>query len=830
MKQSSFGEWLKGKRKGLDFSREEFAKHTGYSSATIRKIENNERRPSEQFVVQLADILNIPQSEREAFLRFARGNSESAPVEKSEYQPWRALDKPPRSNIPATTTSLIAREQEILLVREYLSREDIRLVTLMGPPGIGKTRLSIEVARASLHDFPYGVFFVGLALLNDPNLIPSAIIQALGHMESGNGSPEDQLKKSIGEKQMLVVLDNCEHLIEGLTAIVSDLLSTCSNLRIFATSRESFRIPGEWLYPVPAFDIPVESEMINFDNASQYPAIMLFLDRARAVRPDFKLTPDNVHTIARICAHLDGLPLVIELMAARMRLMSPQALLERMSDQFVLTADGMRAPSERQKTLQNAINWSYNLLPPEQQRLFAYLSVFSGGFTLDAADAMFSRTFTGQSISNLVTSLLDKSLLQPSLARNTSSEARYTMLVTIQEFARERLLEMGEITITRNLHLAYFCKFAEQAGSQLRGSGQLEWLNRLDADYDNIRVALNWAQANSAIVEGLRIVTELQWYWIWRFHIQEPITTLDHLLTQPVPNSQIQALARGHRLVGVLKWNSSNKSQSEMHFKESERLSLLLGDEGKVDLAWARHLHHNFTQNAISKSPFQIRQRYDDVLKLFQESGIPWETADMLSDMGRELARTDDFIATRQVLEQSLRLYQECGDMISASKTQTLLAYLALDQGNYSEARVQLEEILYFYRQAHLYFYIDMPLWMLGVIAIHDGDYPRAKEWYTECLLFDLQIGLPRQVAECFIGFAGIANAEQHYERSVQLLGAGIAQAEERANPLETVDQVEYKRLTTLLCEEVGDEKFEGLAAMGRSMTMDQAIEYALND
>lgn len=245
MEQQSFGSWLKLKRKALDLTREDLAKQVGYSAATIRKIEDEERHPSTQVVERLAEILKIPQNERTDFLRFARGDLKSAPVEIDETLPWRTSGKSPRSNIPATATSLIAREQELSLVREYLTKDDIRLVTLMGPPGIGKMRLSIEVARASSHDFPDGVFFVPLALLDNPNSIPSAIIQVLGYMENGHLSVEDQLVKGIGDKRMLIVLDNCEHLIDALAAFAFGILSACSRLKMLATSRESFRIPGE---------------------------------------------------------------------------------------------------------------------------------------------------------------------------------------------------------------------------------------------------------------------------------------------------------------------------------------------------------------------------------------------------------------------------------------------------------------------------------------------------------------------------------------------------------------------------------------------------------
>ena len=347
MEEHSFGYWLRLRRKALDLTQDALADRVGCSVGMIRKIESEERRPSAQIVERLAQIFSIPQEEQTALLRFARGELRSTPAETEEHFPWHTTIKSTRTNLPATVTSFIGREQEIAEVRNYLSSPNIRLVTLIGPPGIGKTRLSIEAGRASLSDFPEGVYFVALALLDDPNSIASAIIQALGYMESGDNAPDDQLKESIGQKQMLIVLDNCEHLIEEIASIASRLLSSCPRLKMLATSRESFRIPGEWLYPIPAFDIPKESNAIDLDSASNFPALMLFVERARAVRPDFKLTADNVQTIAAICAHLDGLPLVIELIAARMRLMSPQALLERLSAQFVLTADGMRAPSER---------------------------------------------------------------------------------------------------------------------------------------------------------------------------------------------------------------------------------------------------------------------------------------------------------------------------------------------------------------------------------------------------------------------------------------------------------------------------------------------------
>jgi len=822
----SFGEWLKRQRMGRGLTQEQLARQIGCAAITLRKIEAEERKPSAEIVDQLINILEIPQSEKDNFLKFARGDWTKAPGENSTTKPWQAT-KSTRTNLPTSLTSFIGREKELAEVVDLLAQH--RLVTLMGPGGMGKTRLSIEAARPLLSEFPDGVFFVALAPLSDPNLTARAVVQALGFVEDASRSAEQQLREGIGNKHILLVVDNCEHLIEGVAALVTDLLSSCPRIKMIATSRESLRIPGEWVYTVPALGIMSdENKPFDLETASKSPMLMLFAERARAVRSDFALAADNLSIVSSICMHLDGLPLAIELIAARMRLMPPQALLERLSGQFILNADGMRSTSERQKTLNHAIRWSYELLNEAEQKLFAYLSVFSGGFTLDAVEAMFAGNFPEKSVSNIIASLLDKSLLQRALKHEARTDARYTILVTIQEFAWERLLELGEETEIRNRHLTYFCELAEKARTELHRPQQIVWLDRLDEDYDNIRNALNWAQASGAIAQGLHLATDLQWFWLWRAHLQEPILALENLLAQPMPADQIQLYARGHRVIGILQLNLGNNISAEAHTRESERLCLLLGAEGKVELALSRLLLNNFTRRAIAETPIQIHQRYDEILEAFQETGDEWMTAEIFFKMGLDLGRSGDLIGSHQAMEQSLRLFRECGDSIGASYANTAEANRASNEENYAEARAQVEEKLRFYRQARLNFYIDVPLWTLGVIALREGDFTGAKERYRECLLFDQQIGLRRQNAECFIGFAGIATAEKRFERAAQLMGAGEAEVESRGIPLENHDQIELQRLKTLLREELGDAKFEAHASQGRAMTMDQAIAFAL--
>src|SRR5262245_32734605 len=319
MEEHSFGYWLRLRRKALDLTQDALADRVGCSVGMIRKIESEERRPSAQIVERLAEIFSIPQGEQTAFLRFARGELRSLSGETDEHFRWHTTIKSTHTNLPGTVTSFIGREREIMEIRDYLSSSNIRLVTLIGPPGIGKTRLSIESARAALSDFPDGVFFVALAPLDDPSLIAQTIAHSLGYVGAMKISTEEQLKEGIGDKQLLLVLDNCEHLIEEVAVLASGLLEACLRIKMIATSRETLRIPGEWLYAVPAFDLPASDEFTDVSSAAIHPALTLFSERARAVQSDFALNPDNLQTIASICAQLDGLPLAIELIAARIR-------------------------------------------------------------------------------------------------------------------------------------------------------------------------------------------------------------------------------------------------------------------------------------------------------------------------------------------------------------------------------------------------------------------------------------------------------------------------------------------------------------------------------
>ena len=785
MEQHSFGHWLRLKRKVLDLTREELAERVGYSAATIRKIEDEERHPSVQIVERLAEVFNIPPTDQSAFLRFARGDWKSAPTDTKEVSPWQNSNGSTRSNLPATTTSLIGREKEIQEVGEYLAKENIRLVTLLGPPGIGKTRLSIEAARAVLPDFPDGVFFVALALLDDPTLIASAVVQALGFMEAGNLPADKQLEVGIGEKQMLIVLDNCEHLIEGVASLASFLLSACSHLKILSTSRESVRILGEWLYPVPAFDLPAESSSMDMETASKFPALTLFAERARAVRPDFVLEGENIKMVSAICAQLDGLPLAIELIAARMRFMSPQTLLNRLSGQFVLTADGMRAASARQKTLHNAIDWSYNLLPPEEQQLFAYLSVFWGGFTLEAVESMLSRKIPEKPMPNLIASLLDKSLLKLIPDSEASSEVRYTMLVTIQEYARERLREMREETEIRNKHLTYFLDVAENASKEMRGPNQVEWLHRLIGLRDNFRAALDWAIETGRTEAALQLVQRLHWFWF---------VHSDH-------NEARRALGRALALPNVAMYPEA----------QAEALTQLA--------------HHIWTQIG----PKQARPLVEQALSIARAHYDKQNTARSLSILGIILIRENNYSGAQSSLEESQALFQEVGDKWEYAHTVMGLALRAHDQNERALSLSLHEKALALFREIGDSYFQSFALDFVGILQVEQGDVKRGMIALREAMILARRLDSKHGIAGAMSRLAAAAERAGDLARAVHLYWAA-RNIWDSIGAWQENDEVQFEDWLAPCRAGLGESAFDEAVEEGRAMTIEQAIAYALED
>jgi predicted ATPase/DNA-binding XRE family transcriptional regulator len=783
LEQYSFGDWLRLKRKALDLTLEGLANRVGCSASTIRKLEEEERRPSAQIVGRLAEVFSIPQTERAAFLRFARGGLQSAPTGTKEEFPWQVSATPTRSNLPATVTSRVGRERELAEVHDYLSRDDIRLVSLIGPPGIGKTRLSIEAARLALPAFPDGTFFVALAPLDNSGLIAQTIAQSLGFVGATNLPVEEQLRQGIGDRHMLIVMDNCEHLVEDVARLAFDLLSACPRLTILATSREVLRVPGEWIYAVPAFEVPDENLLGDVKIAHTFPALSLFAERARAVQTEFALSVENLTTVCDICKKLDGLPLAIELIAARTRSLSPQVLLERLDTQFILTADGMRTVPARQKTLNNAIGWSYNLLSSYEQILFAYLSAYSGGFTLDMAEGTFRDSFTQRAVADLVISLFDKSLLQRSF--DSSGEAGYAMLATIQEFARQRLRETGQEATIRNWHLAYFLELAGQADRELRGPDQSKWLNQLNRMHDNLRVALDWAIETGQTEMALQMARRLWWFWCKRSEFSEGRQWLGRVLAMP----------------------------------DVSRFSESYGD------VLTQLAHHTWLQVGAEAAKLFIEQ----ALTIARVAGNPQTLANALMVFGLVLSSGENLDAARSALEESVTLFREVQDPWGNAVALMSLGFAAYKRDDPAKALELGERALLAFRELGDQYFQSACLYATGSLRAMQGDWDGGLAELRESLRLSRALGSRYEIAN---GLRRLADTEQHLghpARAVQLYWAA-------KNVYDSIgawrQESESKFAAYIeLCRVSSEEStFAEAVETGRVMTLEQALAYALEE
>ncbi len=558
----TFGGWLKQRRKDQGIGPDDFAELIGCSTITLLKVEAGERRPSRQVALLVAQLLHVPADEQEAFITFARtgqpatvSSTETTTQGKIEARsPWRATHLR-KSNLPHLLTPLIGREHDEAQVGALLLNTKVRLLTLTGAPGIGKTRMALQVASDALDHFEDGVFLVELAPVSDPGEVPAAAARALSLKESVSEPVEETLLAYVRERRMLLVLDNLEHLLDATPSIVK-LLEGCPWLKVLVTSREALHVRGERRYTVPPLAIPDKKEISapTPDTLAGYPSVELFVERAQAIAPDFELTAENAGDVAAICVGLDGLPLAIELAAANAGHFSPGEMKKALAKPLRLLTGGGRDLLPRQRTLRSAIEWSYSLLTTDEQTLFRRLGVFVGGFTAPAAEALWDAAWTRTPYTiNGDTDLASpmdilRSLEEKSLVKRESSTrgdgARYGLLETIREFAGEKLQKSGQVGEAHHVqmkHALYFMELAEEADSHLRGARQQEWLERLEEEHGNLLAALSWAGGHSekgsqsndigeavgAAEIGLRTAAALGHFWYVRGYFSEGRERLD---------------------------------------------------------------------------------------------------------------------------------------------------------------------------------------------------------------------------------------------------------------------------------------------------------------
>jgi predicted ATPase/transcriptional regulator with XRE-family HTH domain len=782
LKELSFGEWLRRQRMGKGMTREQLANQIGCAIITLRKIESEERRPSGQIVERIAEIFNIPTNERKKFQSFSRGDWVKAPSEERGEAPWQKHTQTPHTNLPASLTSLIGRGQELATISDYLSNPSVRLVTLIGSPGIGKTSLGLQTARAALSSFANGVFFVALAPLKDPGLIALTVVQTLGFVETADQVPLEHLKQGIGDKQMLIVLDNVEHLIERTATLISDLLSACPRLKILTTSREALRIPGEWQYFVSPLSIPEEVSSIDIATISQFSALMMFAERARAVRPDFALNADNIQTVATICTRLDGLPLAIELIAARIRWMSPGSLLSQMTDQFVLSADGMRAVSARQKTLNDAIGWSYNLLSVKEQTLLRRLAIFSGGWTLQAAQAVCSgKDIAAREIPALLMQLLNKSLVS---VRAQEHGERYQILEVIRQYAQKKLVEAHEEEQVRYHHLDFYMKLAEKGEQKVIGAEQAVWLERLESEMNNFRTGLRWGIENRPGA-GFRLVSAL---WLFLF--------------------------------------------IHSHFIEGRQwYDKALSLAGKASPLLRIRLLNGAASNAMGRGDFEQTKVFSDQgLALAREHANQRGIALALHHLGIAKTKQGDYKRAQALLEEGLVISRESGNWATADYILSDLGSLSQIQDNDEKASAYYEEALELDRKHGDKWMSSYGCGNLASLAYRRDDYSQAEAFTKQAIKLACEFGDRRHISYLMGQMGIIVLVRGKPEKAVRLISAAGALAESVGIVFDPEDRIEHDQAIAAIKAQLGEAAFEALQAEGRMMTMDQAIEFALQE
>ncbi|MGQ0550547.1 MAG: ATP-binding protein [Armatimonadota bacterium] len=742
-----------------------------------------------------------------------------APDLPTEFPPLKSLSALPH-NLPIQLTSFIGREREMAEVKRLLSTT--RLLTLTGAGGCGKTRLALQVAAEVLEDFADGVWFVELAALSDPAFVSQAVASALGVREQPGRLLLVTLSDYLQSKHLLVAVDNCEQLVAACAQLTEILLRSCPNLRILVTSREPLGIAGELTYRVPSLSVPDLRCLPDLRGVVRHEAVRLFVERAQFVVPTFQVTDRNAVALAQVCTRLDGIPLAVELAAARVKVLPVEQIAGRLDDRFRLLAEGSRTALPRHQTLRATMDWSYDLLSEKERVLLRRLSVFVGGFTLETVEAICTGGDVDKSeVLNLLAHLVDKSLV---VMGEQDGEARYRLLETVRQYGWERLLEAGEAEVTCGRHQDWYLGLAEKAEPELEGAQQLAWLERLDVEYDNLRAALEWSKRGERGPEpGLRLAGALWFFWFVRGYLSEGRTWLEGALARSVGSStspRAKALFYG----GVLAL-----------LQDDYRLAAALSEEG---LLLCQELGHK-RGIALAQVPLGLvafRQAnygratalFEQSLALFRELGDRWGIALSFWGLGIMALYQGDFGRAKRMFDDSLTVFRQLGNRWGIAFSASRLAIVARREDDYERAAALFEESLSLQRDLRDKWGMAFSLHNLGLVVHYQGDHERAIRLCMEGLILMREVGDKWWISQCLTGLGGVILAQRRQELAARLLGAAEALRDALGVPIPPDLRHEIDRNVTTIRDALGDEAFAAAWTEGRTMTLEQAIEYAL--
>jgi predicted ATPase/DNA-binding SARP family transcriptional activator len=723
------------------------------------------------------------------------------------------------TNLPIPLTSFIGRTREMARVKDMLMQA--RLVTLMGSGGCGKTRLAIQVASDLVDSFRDGVWWVDFAPLMDEALISQTVAKVVGIHEATNIPMNETLVNYLSPRNMLLVLDNCEHLVNGINGLVLALLSACTELKILATSRESLDIPGETILRVPSLSFPMSRKMLPGEKLEDYESVRLLLERATSVKEDFDLTGGNASAVAQICRRLDGIPLAIELAAARLKVLPVGQIAARLDDRFSLLTTGGRTTLPRHQTLRAVIDWSYNLLSKKEQAFLCRLSVFVGGWTLEAAEAVSTDIVSSREVIDLMMSLVDKSLVET--VEEPGGKARYLMLETMRQYGLERLREADQFEATQCCHALFFAELAEKAEQGLRGPEMHTWIERLEAEHDNFRTALEWSLAQKSPELGQRFAGALGIFWRKRGYLSEGRTWLERMLGRSQdapPTLRVKAMAPASWLERDL----GNYERAAELQEESLEILRAAGDQ----LMLVDTLIQGGLLAVYQNEPQRAFACFTECLALSKELDYPWGRAMALVNLGHAALFNLQWDAqARSRCEESLELFRKLDDETEQAHALIILGAGAHYENDDPRGRSQLEKAVAICRQAgdkrQLAWAITVLSQMIGKLGKIDEAMPVVKEG----LRLAVELGEKTVVVFAIIFLALFLKSWGQVERSLRLLSCAIAYGNSFGYQLSPYmwDAI-HPELDAMRCI-LGEQAFDKVWAEGKMMSFEQALQYA---